>query len=74
MTKKQTPSNGIEPERIRLLASRLCWLKEGDDGLRFLRVDPLYGGYLREAERIAPQVLKPKPVTEPVDWKQLTFV
>jgi hypothetical protein len=74
----------IEPERIRLLADRLCWLTEGQDGMRRRHgmqraIKGYRDRYDAEAERLAPEVLKPKvypvfPDPEPDGWKQLSFV
>lgn len=76
----------IEPERVRLLADRLCWLKEGQDGLR--RRHGLWNAFRQsrltytdeydlEAGRLAPTLMKPLaiPVFEKksVGWQQPTL-
>lgn len=70
-----------EPDRVRLLADRLCYLKEGIEGLR--RRHGLFRSglgfrdqYDHEATRLAPTLLKPRPVfqpPEPPGWKQPTL-
>ena len=70
----------IEPERIRLLADRLCWLEHGDPGVRWRtglwRADKSYWDkYDRMAAELAPEVFKPAlAIPEPVGWKQLNLL
>lgn len=82
MQNEPTDPRRIDPKRVRLIADRLCWLQEGDAGLR--RRHGLYRAYIRdggyrdrydlEAGNLAPEIPCLRPVFDPPGWKQASLL